>query len=674
MMALIGFLVIGVPEQARDAARAMAETKSSLAIGSFFVGAALFSWNVLWFSRLTLRIHCPKAFHPNAKSSYVVARNLPVVLSMGILLGVARFCWSSSLRERHVVLESGAGATLNGLAIIIILFIALPAIGLYMRPITKYRPTLNAPMHGIYGLEFTLSCVMIGLWLFLLVLFWLNPFSAVYIGTLGVAFLTMACWTAIASFFVLMRRRTRWPLFLTVLIFVFTFSYFNLGDNTAVNELPPQPRRVLSVQDAFQLWLKGRPDMNLYPDDKPYPVFIVAAEGGGVRASYLAALVLARLQDHEPRFAYHVFGISGVSGGSLGAAVYACLCRDYLHKRPSKGSSLNWDSQTGFLESQVNRVFEQDLLSPTIACGLFPNVLQRICPIAFDGGDRSKALEAALSGSYEVATGSSTMKHSLNFLVDKNHTAVPYLFLNTTSVETGERLVVSPLQSAEPIRFRTLDDLSSGTNLSVVTASVLSARFPLISSSGLIKVGGIRHRFVDGGYFENSGCATAEDLILELQQFDTNTFKHHKFVPIVIRIGFRPSVLAPGKKTPGFEEADPDPGAGGLEVISPINGIISARDGRGAEAIRALERMMDSNTTEERFIDFSFSDDKMPLGLGWMLSKSAIHSAEKQMQGTQDGNDLMEAAQAVVTRLKVPFDMLGVERKSDVPLQLHPAK
>ena len=44
-------------------------------------------------------------------------------------------------------------------------------------------------------------------------------------------------------------------------------------------------------------------------------------------AAYHPALSLARLTDQCPEFAHHLFGISSVSGGSLGAAVFAELLR-----------------------------------------------------------------------------------------------------------------------------------------------------------------------------------------------------------------------------------------------------------------------------------------------------------------------------------------------------------
>jgi hypothetical protein len=62
-------------------------------------------------------------------------------------------------------------------------------------------------------------------------------------------------------------------------------------------------------------------------EKKLYPLFIVAAQGGGFYAAYHSALSLARLQDACSEFSDHVFAISSVSGGSLGAAVFTELLR-----------------------------------------------------------------------------------------------------------------------------------------------------------------------------------------------------------------------------------------------------------------------------------------------------------------------------------------------------------
>src|SRR5437868_10297520 len=61
----------------------------------------------------------------------------------------------------------------------------------------------------------------------------------------------------------------------------------------------------------------------------PRKILLVASEGGGIRAAYWTALVLAELHDREqasPGTVGQAIVLSGVSGGAFGEAVYiACL-------------------------------------------------------------------------------------------------------------------------------------------------------------------------------------------------------------------------------------------------------------------------------------------------------------------------------------------------------------
>ncbi len=100
---------------------------------------------------------------------------------------------------------------------------------------------------------------------------------------------------------------------------------------------------LLAVQARFQCWLAFRGvttagadhqalDCSMYGVPPPgtagtgkYPVFIIAAEGGGIYAASAAATMLAILQDAVPEFSEHVFAISGVSGGAIGAAIFRAL-------------------------------------------------------------------------------------------------------------------------------------------------------------------------------------------------------------------------------------------------------------------------------------------------------------------------------------------------------------
>jgi len=180
------------------------------------------------------------------------------------------------------------------------------------------------------GMVITLGTSLL-LSLILFVAFWIDPVRYPQMfGAPSLALLAVTSWVLFGSIvLVLYPRSCGWPslVWLPVALAVVA-SYSNA--NYRVREIktaaiaPAQTapaERAADITADFNDWLaRRRPDPN-----KPYPVFIVAAEGGGVRAAYWAASVLTRLQADDPRFAQHVYAISGVSGGSLGGATFVAL-------------------------------------------------------------------------------------------------------------------------------------------------------------------------------------------------------------------------------------------------------------------------------------------------------------------------------------------------------------
>ena len=79
-----------------------------------------------------------------------------------------------------------------------------------------------------------------------------------------------------------------------------------------------------SAAEEFEQWYASRPDLEVYDE---YPVYIVAAQGGGMYAADQTAIFLSRLQDNCPAFRNHLFAISAVSGGSVGAATFVSALR-----------------------------------------------------------------------------------------------------------------------------------------------------------------------------------------------------------------------------------------------------------------------------------------------------------------------------------------------------------
>jgi hypothetical protein len=235
---------------------------------------------------------------------------------------------------------------------------------------------------------------------------------------------------------------------------------------------------------------------------------------------------------------------------------------------------------------------------------------------------------------------------------------VPLLFLNTTDVDTGRRVIISPVDPRVCEKFnpkcrnatqrlftdaydlhqlladspgsggRTMqeqgfafDELFPGrngdrikTDIRLSTAAGLSARFPFVSPPGNLKnkSGNLVARVVDGGYFENFGAGTAMEIADRLRLAGLD--------PVIIEITNDPELLGALELKPkegenpadgdicSFDPPDPvcapDPPI--IEVSSsflfsgvrgPLSGLFGARSAQGG---RALLQLANSGNTAEK--------------------------------------------------------------------------
>jgi hypothetical protein len=177
---------------------------------------------------------------------------------------------------------------------------------------------------------------------------------------------------------------------------------------------------------------------------------LVAAEGGGIRAAYWTAASLANLQDEFPFLRNHVFAISGVSGGAVGAALFAKLVQ--LEAPPFR----TW------LDS-VDTILSRDFLPPPLAAMFGPEILQNLVPLSAIGTDRALKLEEAFTDSFADVVRHSDhkidrpsadlMKTDLKAQYEAafhkaEESRLPALFFNATS-ENGRPVVLGPIRIPE---------------------------------------------------------------------------------------------------------------------------------------------------------------------------------------------------------------------------------
>jgi hypothetical protein len=361
------------------------------------------------------------------------------------------------------------------------------------------------------------------------------------LGTQALVYVFLAALAFVLTWLSDVYRRTGWPVTVMVVAAALVFSWMGWSDNHKVEykvgNTPPA-----ELSGSFVDWLMSRGDRSWYAErSKAYPVYIVAAEGGGMYAGYHVAAWLGKLQDACPGFAQHTFAISSVSGGSLGAGVFSTLA----HRLATNGEHQGCTGGTGRFTQVARKFFENDLLAPLVGAALFPDFLQRLLPIPFKALDRARALEEAFSVAWdrsvsvlgEEAKGAEGMlKQSIQSVWSPTG-AAPALFLNTTSVAAGSRVTISPVwfnQTSTALHVATtLCDNLRSVELSLVSAISLSARFPWLTPAGWLDTNDAgrpcpakqeRNRvyLVDGAYFENSGLETAIEMATYMRLYTSD--------------------------------------------------------------------------------------------------------------------------------------------------------
>jgi hypothetical protein len=354
-----------------------------------------------------------------------------------------------------------------------------------------------------------------------------------------------------------------------------------------------------------------------------YPAFIIAVEGGGIYAASAASMFLARLQDHDPCFVRHVFAISAVSGGAIGATVFEALEQAALDRaaavaarpaptvEPSSGSGAVSDTAASsngclplraasargaandLLEMEVCAIIEDDHFSPLVA-SIFPELL------GFTRSGRAQELSASFDDSVKAhdAQAGQILDEPFDTFASNWSKAptAPALVLNSTWVETGYRAAFAPfpLHAIDGSLYSFADqNMPDDNRLTLINAAVVSARFPAVLPpySLLIRknraskdgksvatgttdappLGTMRWNFVDGGYSDTSGAATALALYNALK---SAAAKHNAVLRVILLTSSDPR-LAP----------DDINGTAFADTLGPIDAMLSVRNGLGNEAV-----------------------------------------------------------------------------------------
>ncbi|HVY82545.1 MAG TPA: hypothetical protein VG994_16255, partial [Steroidobacteraceae bacterium] len=497
----------------------------------------------------------------------------------------------------------------------------------------------------------------------LMLLYVVQPVAA--IGAPAILVLALGLIAVVGSTFVYMGNHYDVPVLVLLLSWVVIISPFN--DNHAVRATPTMrshgflsrasqpvagslPRSPLGDRTLDQYFTEWWTELAAKtPGTGPVPVVLVAAEGGGIRAAYWSASVLARLEDETAGqpvpFSRHVFAISGVSGGALGGATFAAIVARRVQHHDTSGRTR---------VAEVDDVLGRDFLSPTLATMLFPDLLQRFIPLPVFN-DRAIALERSWERAWARAhpDDDARFRNPFHDLWSIEPHAVPLLFLNSTVVETGQRAVIHPLGAYPEGQLGPLGDALDvsgilGTELPLSTAAHLSARFTYVSPAGLVdthRSGRDRWiRLVDGGYFDNSGMATLQEIARAIRRARARLPEGQRPMRIILLHipNDPPNAPVPrGSVLNGRELLS--------ESLSPLRALLAARSAHARQSIEFMRYGADDNRLT--FVAATLYRAKSDLPLGWVLSEHVQDQIRDQLTSCAPAAPATDCAAHAIQRI-----------------------
>jgi predicted acylesterase/phospholipase RssA len=249
-----------------------------------------------------------------------------------------------------------------------------------------------------------------------------------------------------------------------------------------------------------------------------------------------------------------LFAFSTVSGSSVGAVMATAAMAASAEKQPCTRQSPLWYGATGPIRTWrdcLESLMAGDFLTPIFTGFVFHDVLRFI-----GWQDRGVLLEHSLEDQFKTLIGhppstpdaacTGDLRCPFMALRPNQSRWLPILVLNSTSVTTGQRIIMTSLERdyqsvaakcpLEPRLDKTplcplfesgkmlREWLTPPEDFKLSTAAHNSARFPLLSPPGELHdgKGQLVDWIVDGGYFENLGVQTATEIAEAITAVDGN--------------------------------------------------------------------------------------------------------------------------------------------------------
>jgi predicted acylesterase/phospholipase RssA len=528
---------------------------------------------------------------------------------------------------------------------------------LRLPPVTQVEPRVRRSTLVVCVAALALSFLLV-LW------FVVSPVEAPRrLGAAAIALLALSSWIVFGSIVLVLWPRLKGLPSLALLPLVTATLASAWNDNDGLRRLesaagaPPVCSAGDCVTRAFVDWYRTRAPR---PDGK-VPVFVIAAAGGGQRAAYWTGHALALLDDVSGgEFSRHVFAVSGVSGGSLGATTFAALAAQKSSGRPAAACAREFLSE--------------DFLAPTLAYLLFPDLLQQVLiPFPVPAFDRARALEASWERSWQQVVGGEENLFAASFdalWAGERRQRVPALFLNATVVESGRRIIASPI--APGINDFTdaeylFDPALRTWPLPLSTATHLSARFAYISPAATVRSAATDRkwgRIVDGAYYESSGAMTAAEILraieLAIQRGEVPADRLELFVILLTNSASEPRLCIEGEQAAPAEFLH--------EARAPLQALLMTREARGtlsrAQLAGIARRLASPNVTCNCFdggwcnvFEIAMAGIREEPRFGWFLSEQSRRAMNEALLLGENREALKGIAAVVLGRAPQEGDL-----------------
>ena len=404
----------------------------------------------------------------------------------------------------------------------------------------------------------------------------------------------------------------------------------------------------------------------------PRPMLLVGASGGGTKAAYWTTLILDCLVGGEmpagdtecgesddrqgPERLQRLFLTSSVSGGSVGVLHFVS------HLTHDPDLAVEW------IETRVGR----EVLSPLTAWGLVHDLPIFLLgwptdPNRCAGGEGSCAIHADRALVQEAAIGNygNALRTNPGPGIRTANTGGPRTIFNGALDGSVGRILISPLDlapvypeseacRAQDGRLRPVtgaldaaDVLADDRDLPLVSAALLSARFPMLEPPGRVgteagkdlrgceAVPRTAVRVRDGGYVENTGLLTIAELLPTIRA--TLDAEGAERMPIIVLSIDDDSAIA--DPNPELEE----PAANPLTVASRVSSGYLTRKARDTlsscqvDGVYSLRVSPPPHVGAHAATGWEISETARRLDLGRAASTGDVLRQINELRGMLDG-------------------------------------